>query len=85
MKINWTVRIKSKTFWITVIPMFMLLIQAVASVFGWTLDLSELGQKILDIINLLFGILAACGIAIDHTTTGVGDSEQALTYSEPKK
>lgn len=85
MKINWLVRIKNEWFWITIIPMFMLLIQAVAALFGYTLDLTELGNKILDIVNIIFGILATLGIVVDNTTKGVSDSEQALTYTEPKK
>jgi phi LC3 family holin len=85
MKINWLVRIKNEWFWITIIPMFMLLIQAVAALFGYTLDLTELGDKIVKIVNIIFGILAALGIVVDNTTKGVSDSEQALTYTEPKK
>jgi phi LC3 family holin len=85
MKINWLVRIKNEWFWITIIPMFMLLIQAVAALFGYTLDLTELGDKIVDIVNIIFGILATLGIVVDNTTKGVSDSEQALTYTEPKK
>lgn len=85
MKINWLVRIKNEWFWITIIPMFLLLIQAVAALFGYTLDLTELGDKILDIVNIIFGILATLGIVVDNTTKGVSDSEQALTYTEPKK
>lgn len=85
MKINWLVRIKNEWFWLTIIPMFMLLIQAVAALFGYTLDLTELGDRILDIVNIIFGILATLGIVVDNTTKGVSDSEQALTYTEPKK
>jgi phi LC3 family holin len=85
LKINWLVRIKNEWFWITIIPMFMLLIQAVAALFGYTLDLTELGDKIVKIVNTIFGILAALGIVVDNTTKGVSDSTQALTYTEPKK
>ena len=40
---NWKVRIKNKTFWLTVIPAVLLLIQVVAAVFGYTLDFGDLG------------------------------------------
>ena len=33
--INWKVRIKNKNFWISIIPAFLLVIQAVAHVFGY--------------------------------------------------
>ena len=36
--LNWTVRMKNKTFWLTLIPAVLLLIQAAAGVFGYALD-----------------------------------------------
>ena len=44
-KINWKVRIKNKAFWLALIPAVLLLIQVIASVFGYTLDLGDLGNK----------------------------------------
>ncbi len=85
MKINWKVRFKNKLFWVAIIPMILLLIQEVASLFGFALDLSELGDKILNMVEILFGILALLGIVVDSTTSGISDSSQALTYTEPKK
>ena len=83
--INWLVRIKNKAFWIAIIPATLLLIQVVANVFGYTLDLDDLGEKLLDVVNTVFGILVILGVVIDPTTAGIGDSEQAMTYTEPKK
>lgn len=83
MNINWKVRIKNKTFWITVIPALFLLIQAVAAVFGFTLDLTTLQGKILAVVDAVFGLLVALGIVVDPTTVGVGDSNRAMSYVEP--
>lgn len=83
--INWTVRIKNKNFWLTLIPAVLLLVQAVAAVFGFTLDFGELGDKLLTVVNTLFAVLAILGIVTDPTTVGVGDSVQALTYTKPKE
>ena len=83
--INWKVRLKNKNFWISLIPALLLLIQAVAYVFGFTLDLSELGDKILAVVNALFTVLAILGIVTDPTTEGVSDSMLAMTYGEPRK
>lgn len=83
--INWKVRIKNKTFWLALIPAVLLLVQVVAAVFGYTLDLGELGNKLLAVVNALFGVLTLLGIVTDPTTTGVSDSKQALTYEKPKK
>lgn len=82
---NWKVRIKNKTFWLTVIPAVLLLIQVAAAVFGYTLDFGDLGNKLLAVVNAVFALLAILGIVNDPTTAGVADSTQALTYLEPKK
>lgn len=84
MKINWRVRIKNKNFWIAFIPALLLLIQVVASVFGYTLDLGDLGNKLLAVVNAAFAVLSILGIVTDPTTKGISDSEQALTYDKPK-
>ena len=52
--INWIVRIKNKAFWVALIPAVLLLIQVVAAVFGYTLDLGDLGNKLLDVVNAVF-------------------------------
>lgn len=83
--INWKVRIKNKMFWVALIPAVLLLAQVVASVFGFTLDLGELGNQLLTVVNAVFGVMAVLGVVTDPTTAGVSDSAQALTYDAPKK
>lgn len=83
--INWLVRAKNKAFWIALIPAILLLIQVIAAVFGITLDLGDLGNKLLAVVNALFAVLSILGIVTDPTTAGVTDSDQALTYTEPKE
>lgn len=84
MKINWKVRMRSKAFWIGVVPLIVLLIQAVAAAFGYTLDLSSYGDKVLAVINALFALLTFLGITADPTTHGYSDSDQAMNYEKPK-
>lgn len=83
--INWIVRIKNKAFWVAMIPAILLLIQVIAAVFGYEIDLGDLGNKLLDVVNAVFGILVLLGVVTDPTTTGIADSKQAMTYVEPKK
>lgn len=83
--INLTVRFKNKAFWVAFIPALLLLIQVVAAVFGYNLDLGDLGNKLLEVVNALFAVLAILGIVVDPTTQGIRDSDQALTYQTPKK
>ena len=83
--INWIVRIKNKNFWISLIPAVLLLVQVVAAVFGFTLELGELGDTLLAVVNALFAVLTILGIVTDPTTAGVGDSKLAMTYTKPKE
>ena len=85
MNINWNVRIKNKAFWITFIPLILLLIQTVAAVFGFTLDFGDLGNKLLAVVDVVFALLALLGIVNDPTTESLSDSNLALSYTEPKK
>ena len=85
MNINWIVRLKNKEFWITMIPAVILLIQVVANVFGVTIDLGDLGNKLLAVVNAVFTVLAILGIVVDPTTKGVSDSTRALTYDKPNE
>lgn len=85
MIINWKVRIKNKTFWVVLIPALLLLVQQVCAVFGVQLDFGDLQAQLVAIVGTIFTLLAILGIVADPTTAGVGDSEQALTYTEPKE
>lgn len=85
MKINWIVRAKNKAFWVALIPAVLLLIQVIAAVFGYTINMGELGNKLIAVVNALFAVLSILGIVTDPTTKGITDSEQALTYTEPKE
>lgn len=83
--INWTVRIRNKAFWMAIIPALILLAQSIAAVFGYELELANLSDKLIAVINALFVVLALLGVVNDPTTSGISDSEQAMTYTEPKK
>lgn len=83
--INWSVRIKNKSFWVAIIPAVLVLVQVVLAVFGINADFGELGNKLLDVVNAVFVVLAILGIVTDPTTAGVGDSARAMTYEKPFK
>lgn len=85
MNINWKVRINNKNFWMALIPSVLLLVQAVAAVFGIVLDLGDIGNKLLAVVEAVFLVLGILGIVTDPTTEGVSDSAQAMTYTVPKK
>ena len=85
MNINWKVRIKNKAFWVAIIPAALLLVQQVGAVVGVQLDFGELQAQLVAIVGTVFTLLAILGIVADPTTAGVGDSEQAMGYTEPKE
>jgi phi LC3 family holin len=90
-KINWKLRLQNK---VTVTAMATAVIAVAATVvnFGnvagfWSVkfDSAQVTAVTLNAITVVFGALGSLGIIHDPTTAGVGDSEQALTYTEPKK
>ena len=83
--INWRVRLKKRAFWVACVPALLLLVQVMAAVFGFSLDLDWLGERLLAVVNAAFALLAILGVVADPTTAGVGDSAQALTYDSPRE
>lgn len=83
--INWKVRIRNKTFWLSLIPAVALVAQAVDAVFGYTIDLTTMVGKLQAVVNAVFALLVILGIVVDPTTDGVGDSIRAMGYTEPWK
>lgn len=82
--INWKVRIRNKAFWLAFIPAVLLLIQSIAGAFGFALDLTDTGNKLLAMVNEIFAVLAILGVINDPTTAGFDDSKLAMTYEVPK-
>ncbi|MGG8343707.1 phage holin [Streptococcus uberis] len=77
MKINWSLRLQSKYFWVALISLIVLLSQ-------------QLGFDIFpknweEVLNTVLSILILLGVINDPTTAGISDSDQALTYNEPKE
>lgn len=83
--INWKVRIKSKVFWIAIIPAVLLLARQILNVFGVDFDFTTIQEQLLAIVESVFAILVIIGVVTDPTTAGVSDSARALTYEKPYK
>ena len=83
MRINWKVRLKNKAFWLAVIPALLLVVQTVASLFGYNWDFVILNQQIASIVNSIFALLAILGVVNDPTTAGITDSFRAMSYDKP--
>lgn len=75
MNINWSVRLRNKTFWLSLVSAILLLGQQM----GWTF-FPENSLEIANTIMLIFTIL---GVIVDPTTDGMTDS--ALVMSKVKR
>ena len=83
MKINWIVRIKNKHFWLAAIPAALLLVQGILSIFGVTIDIGDIGNKLIALVDAVFAALVVLGVVNDPTTAGISDSARAMTYTVP--
>ena len=81
--INWRVRIKNKSFWVSLIPAVLLVVQVFAALFGFDLATDDLEVKLLACANAVFALLTVLGIVTDPTTAGIADSDRAMTYCKP--
>lgn len=85
MNINWKVRVKSKTFWLALIPAVLVLVQVVAVPFGYDFKIGQLNDQLVAIINAVFVVLSILGIVVDPTTSGLTDNSNVMEYKEPRK
>ena len=92
MKINWKVRFKNKLFLTSLASQTILLVQGIlAGLVGLGVmhinlnNVSEDAKTIMGMVDVVLGYLSFLGIIVDPTTNGIKDSEQAMTYEEPKK
>lgn len=81
--LNWKIRFKNRLFWIAFVPAVIILVKTVAAVFGFELDLGDLGNRLLNVVNAVFAVLAILGVVTDPTTEGVQDSLRAMSYNVP--
>lgn len=75
--INWKVRLRNPRFWVTLLSAIVLLLQQ--------LGINFFPENWREIANTVLSIAALVGVVEDPTTAGLSDSEQAMTYHEPKK
>lgn len=85
MKINLTVRAKNPWFWVS-------LFGVVFAAMGVSPEMFTSWGMVIDAVKGLFAnpfmlgsvVIAILGVFIDPTTAGVGDTTQAMSYTEPR-
>ncbi len=93
MKINWKVRVQNPWFWISLLgvifsPVLTMMGISEVDLSSWESVLEVLKTFISSpyLIGVAFvSVLSFLGISADPTTKGLSDSEQAMTYTSPKK
>jgi phi LC3 family holin len=80
---NFRVRFRNKTFWLTVIPAIITVIYAVLSLLDIVPRVAE--EMAVKAFYAIISMLSVLGVLIDPTTKGIGDSERALTYDKPNE
>ena len=83
MKINWKLRLQNKATLTALIMAIVALVYQVLGVCGIVPRVSQ--DQVTTIISMVINILCLLGIVVDPTTAGIGDSNRALTYDEPKQ
>ena len=84
MNVNWRVRLVNRTFWVSIIPAILLVVQLVLDLVGIKMDFGEWGNKLVAIVDAIFIVLSIMGIVNDPTTEGLNDSVRAMTYDKPQ-
>lgn len=86
MKMNLTVRAKNPWFWVSLLGVVFTAMGVSPEMFtSWGAVLDAIKGLISNPFMLGSVAVAVMGVFIDPTTAGVKDSEQAMTYTEPKK
>ena len=86
MKVNIPVRMKNPWFWIGIVSVAITAIGVDPMTFtSWAAVFEGIKAVAQNPVQLVTMILAVLSVFIDPTTAGVTDSDNALTYTAPKK
>lgn len=81
MKINWKLRLQSKTTLLSLIGLLAMLINQIANAFGF--DCSPQVATIVAIATTLVSIGVAVGVVNDPTVKGMDDSDMSMQKESP--
>lgn len=81
MKINWRVRLKNKTWLLSMVAVVITFVYQMLGLCGIVSPITE--DMSTQMAAMIVNVLVALGIVVDPTTQGVNDSKQALEYKQP--
>lgn len=82
MNINWRLRFKNKATLTALASALVVFVAQVAAALGVELPVGQ--EQAMALVTALLTVLAALGVVVDPTTSGVGDSDEALQRTTPK-
>lgn len=86
MKINIPVRLKNPWFWIGLVSIALTAIGIDPTMFtSWSAVWDAIKDVLANPVQLVTMILAILAVFIDPTTSGITDSNLAMTYKKPKE
>ena len=83
MKINWKVRLRNKTWLMSIIALVITFVYDLLAMLDIAPAVTE--DWLMSIVQTVLTLLTALGVVIDPTTQGMGDSGRAMLYQEPGK
>ena len=78
---NWKLRLQNKATLTTLILAIVAFVYQMLGLFGVVPAISQ--NDVINIVGLVINLLVTLGIVVDPTTSGVTDSERALSYDKP--
>ena len=86
MKINIPVRMKNPWFWVGIVSIALTAIGIDPTMFtSWSTVWDAIKDVLANPVRLVTMILAILAVFIDPTTSGITDSNLAMTYRKPKE
>lgn len=81
MKINWTVRLKNKTWLAAAMALLVAFVFDILALFEIAPAITQ--DSVMQLVNTVLTILGGLGVIVDPTTPGMADSERAMLYVVP--
>jgi len=82
-KINWKLRLQNKVTLLAIISCILDVVYMILAACGVAPMVDR--SVVYAILSGIVKVLCLVGVVVDPTTSGIGDSQNALNYTEPKK
>ena len=81
MKLNWKVRFKNKVWLGSFCSLIIGFVYSMLALFDVFPEVTQ--SLVVQLLNQVLTFLGLIGVIVDPTTAGLGDSDRAMSYSEP--